>query len=174
MPNIIITILILIVQEGVTLNALFFEVHKSHTPVWFITVLFILTTILDISIGYFAALLIKKHWPHGKIVAKAHQLANKFHSSLGKHGKWVALFLLGNFSFPYINGFVAAWLGFSFLETLIVMLLGNMLWYVTCWLLVLGLVAAIPNAQYAFIGVIIVSFLLIFGIQKAISHFAKK
>ncbi len=160
MKNWLFIIFALVIQELVSLNAVLFEVHQQHFHVWLIHILFMVATVVDIIAGFFIGKYVQKKLTHGRIFTFAEKWSARFHSFAGKRGKWFALLLLGNFSFPYLNAFIAAWLDISFIESLIFLFIGNMLWYITLWLFMLGVVSVIPNASIA-LGVIIAVMILI-------------
>jgi hypothetical protein len=58
--------------------------------------------------------------------------------------------LLGNFSFPYINAFIAAWLDVPFWESFFWLFVGNMIWYGLMWLVVIGVSSVVHNIAIAF------------------------
>ena len=150
----------LVTQEVVSLNAMIFEVNRYHFHVWFIHVLFIIATLFDIVVGFLIGKYTRKKLVRGKVFAFAEKWSAKFHSYVGTRGRRFALLLIGNFSFPYINAFIAAWLDMPFVESLIFLFIGNMIWYGSLWLLVLGITSAIPNPWMA-LGVIVSVALLV-------------
>lgn len=158
----------LITQEVISLNAVIFAAHAHRLPVVLIHVLFVLATIIDIVIGYAIGAYARKKLTRGKITSFAEKWSARFASYAGKKGRWVALLILGNFSFPYINAFLAGWLEMPFIESFIFLFLGNIVWYGFLWLIVLGVVSAVPNAWIAFpiIAAIAIGILLVIRKQK--------
>ncbi len=152
-------------QEVISLNAMVFGVYHLHFHVGLINILFMLATILDIFVGFFLGKYIHRKIKHGKIIAFVEKWSTRFHKHAGKSGRKVAFILLGSFGFPYVNGFLASWVCMPFLEALIFIFIGNMLWYGTIWLITLGTVSTVPNPWIA-ICIIIGVTLLIHTIVK--------
>jgi membrane protein YqaA with SNARE-associated domain len=140
---------ILFIQEIVSLNATLLYAHKHHIGL-LIFILFILTTVIDLVIGYYLGKWVKGRFTKGKIVVWIQKRVGQFHSYVGKKGRWVALLLLGNFSFPYINAFIAAWLDMPFWESFFWLFVGNMTWYGFMWLIVIGVSSIVHNIAIAF------------------------
>jgi membrane protein YqaA with SNARE-associated domain len=157
---------ILISQEVVLFNGLLLKTHQGAYSLSLIFILFIIATTLDIVVGYCLAIWAKKKWRKGKVVAFANKWTDRFHAFVGKRGKWLALLLLGNFSFPYLNAFIAGWLGIAFGEMFIFLFIGNMINFATSLLLVLGVASFIPNPSFAFLGIIAVSILIVIVTKK--------
>ena len=166
----IVAFMILLVQEMVLFNGLLFATHHGDYNIWIIHLFFILATILDIWIGYRAGLFAKKRVTKGRFVNMAERGSKKFHDYTGKHGRKAALFILGHFSFPYLNAFVSAWLDITLNEAMIFIFLGNLSYYIFTWLLVLGFAKIMPNPIVAFAGMVAVSVLVVF----LAGHFEKQ
>ncbi|MDB5188911.1 MAG: hypothetical protein JWM92_509 [Candidatus Nomurabacteria bacterium] len=153
-------ILILFVQETVTLNGLLVKTHQWDYSIWIITLLFIIATTVDIIIGYAIGRYAKKRFNNGKVKAFAVKWSLRLTAYMGKHQRKIYLVLLGYFSFPYLNAFITAWLDISFAESFFYLFVGNMIFYITSWLLVLGITSIVPNPFIAFIAVILVTILV--------------
>ena len=152
---------ILLVQETVLQNGLLVEVHKGLFSPWIIHILFIGITCFDIWIGYTAGLWIKKKWPESKFVHWGKKLSKRFHH-IGKIGQWTTIALAGYFNFPYINGFAAAWIDEPFWKVLPLILIGDILEYITLWLIVLGVSTFSVNPYIEIPVVAGVWFLIVF------------
>lgn len=150
----------LITQEIVSLNAVIYEVHRHHFHVWLFHILFALATIVDMLIGYAVGRYSRKKVTRGRVAAFADKWSARFHSYVGVRGRKVALFLLGGFSFPYVNAFIAAWLGMPFAESMLFLFIGGMTWYIATWLFVIGVATAIPNPWVALGAIVAVTVLL--------------
>lgn len=156
----------LITQEIVSLNAVIFAAYHYHFHVVLIHILFLIATAIDIIIGFIIGKYVRRKMTHGKIVAFAEKWSARFHSYVGRRGRWVALLAIGNFSFPYINAFLAAWLDMPFIESFIFIFIGNIIWYISLWLLVLGIASTIPNPWIAFTVVVSVALIGIYIVKK--------
>jgi membrane protein YqaA with SNARE-associated domain len=154
--------LILIVQELVLFNGLILETYRGVYSALIITTLFFIFTALDIFIGYFLGKYVKEHWKHGKIIQLAKKWSENFHANVGRKGRKFSLFLFGNFTFPYLAAFIAAWLEMPLDDTFIYVLLGDFLSYITGWIIAAGLTSIIPNPLYSLIGIVIISLIIIF------------
>lgn len=155
MRRFLFALLIVFIQETVTLNGLLVEVRQGFSSIWIITALFTVATVIDIFVGYWLGRAMKRRFKRGPIRVFARKWIKRLQEYIGRHGRKVYMLLLAYFSFPYINAFIAAWLDIPFGESLLYLFLGNMLFYVTSWLLVLGVMSIIPNPFIAF-GLVII------------------
>lgn len=156
----------LVTQEVISLNTVILEVHRYNFHVGLIHILFMAATALDIIVGFTFGTYAKKHLTNKKLVAFAEKWSARFYTLVGKKGKWVALIILGNFSFPYINAFIAPWLNLSFIESFIFIFIGNMIWYATVWLFVLGVVSVVPNPLTGLFVIIAIVILVMLFAKK--------
>jgi membrane protein YqaA with SNARE-associated domain len=156
----------LITQEIVSLNTVLFWVYHYHFHVVLIHILFIVATIIDIVVGFIAGKFVRRKMTHGKIVRFAEKWSARFNSYVGKRGRWVALLIIGNFSFPYINAFLAAWLDMPFVESFIFIFIGNMIWYVSLWLLVLGVASVVPNSWTALAVIVGITLIALYFMKR--------
>ncbi len=141
----ILAFLILLVQETVTFTSLIFATHRGVYPVFLINILFLVATTVDIFVGYFIGVFFKKKFLNSKIAKWVDTTAKSFSLHENKYKRWVVLFLLGNFSFPWINAIIAGYLEFPFWESALFNFLGDMVWYVSIWLIVIGVGAIFKN-----------------------------
>ena len=119
MKHCLIAILVLVLQEVVTLNTVIFETHRGiHNP-WAIHLIFLVVTALDIWIGYAAGKWVRRTYNEGRAVRFIQKWVDRFEGYAGKRGKRAALFALGFVNPPYINSFIASWLDVSFWEMFI-------------------------------------------------------
>lgn len=169
MTRYILATLILILQEVILLNTLIFETRQGHYIAWVIHIMFMVATIFDIWVGYRIGKWAKQRYTTGKIVEFANKWTERFHSYVGRRGRLLALFLLGNFSFPYVNSFIAAWLAIPFWEMLIVFFIGNVTFYFLGWFVIGGISTLIPNPAIALpviVGLTIITILLFKRFRK--------
>ena len=153
-------LLILFIQETVTLNGLLVETHLGQYSIWLITLFFIIFTIAGIVIGHFIGKYVKQKWNKGHVRTFAKKWTSRLHSYIGKHASKIYLLLLGYFSFPYLNSFITSWLDIPFWESFWYLFFGNMLFYITSWLLVLGITSIVPDPVTAFIIVILATIIV--------------
>ena len=159
----------LVLQEMFTLNALVFATHHGLYPAILIHVLFVVGTIIDIVAGFYVGKFLNKKSSNSKVSMYIQKAASKFEIHTNKYKRWFALFLLGNFSFPYVNSCIAGYLGMSFWESSIFIFLGNILYYTSIWMLVLGIGVFVQKAQYSLLigfGIILVVFLILRKIKN--------
>lgn len=161
----LVILLILFVQETVTLNGLLAKVFQGEYSIFIITVLFVFATVVDIFIGYGIERYVKKRWNKGKVKAFAKSWSARLFSYVGKRGVRFYLLLLGYFSFPYLNAFITAWLDIPFWDSFWYLFAGNIIFYISVSLLVLGITSVIPNPFYALLAVIAVTVVFIIGIR---------
>ena len=147
--------LILLVQETATFTSLLFATHRGAYPSILIHILFLIATWVDIFIGYFVGGFFKKKFLNSKIAKWVDTMAKSFSLHENKYKRWVALFLLGNFSFPWINATIAGYLQFPFWESALFNFLGDVVWYVTIWLIVIGVGAIFKNIYFGLIVAIL-------------------
>jgi len=154
-------VLIVLIQETVTLNGLLVKARQTG---WYsivlITLLFIVLTVIDIIIGHVVGTYVKKTFNKGGVKTFASKWSRLFKAYIGKHGKKIYLLLLGYFSFPYLNSFITSWLNIPFWDSFWYLFFGNMLFYLTSLLLVLGITSIVPNPIVAFTMVIILTILI--------------
>ncbi len=155
--------LILFVQETVTINGLLVKAHQGQYSLWWITLIFVIASVIDIVIGYAIGHHAKKHLHKRGMKDFAAKWSHRFRVYIGKHGRKVYLLLLGYFSFPYLNAFITAWLNIPFWESFWYVLIGNILFYITSLLLVLGVSFLVPNPYLAFVAVILVTVVITVG-----------
>ena len=156
----------LVVQEIISFNALIFATHHGlYNPI-LVHILFLVATIFDIGIGYWIGLILRKKTHTNKVTISIQKISDRFSLSTKKYRRWTMLFLLGNFSFPYINSCIAGYLGMPFWESSFFIFLGDLVWYVSIWLVVLGVSSVIKNLPLAFLGVIIISVIIMVIIRK--------
>lgn len=153
----LLAVIVLTLQEVVTLNALLFAAKQGHYTIWVIHLIFAVATAFDIWIGYKIGKWTKNRYTTGRIVRFANKVSERFHAFMGKRGRKIAVFLLGNFSFPYVNAFLAAWLDIPFWEAFILLYIGNIVFYVVGWLFILGISIALPNPVWGMAAVVIAS-----------------
>jgi hypothetical protein len=127
-------------QELFSSSALLTPLYTRHYSVILIHATFFIATVLDISIGYYVGSYIRKHAPSNRFVTFIEKKALRYKFlSKGTTRKRMALFIFGPPLFP-VTAFFAPLLGFSFYESLSLLLLGEItFWYAPEWVLILGM-----------------------------------
>lgn len=161
MKSWLIAISILIIQEVVLFNGLLLKTYQGAFPIIIITIIFLLATVFDIAIGFYFGKYLKNHWRNKKLIEKVKNWSENFQNLVGTKGRRVALFLLGYFSFPYLNGLIASWLNFPVKESFLYIFLGNVFSYIVSLAIIGGLGAIIGNTTYLYIGVLAFSAIFI-------------
>ncbi len=156
----------LFVQQSAMLNGVLLHFYNAHHLIWLIHILFIVATCIDIAVGYFIGIHTRKLMITNRIVKFIHRMVDHLHNYVAKREQHVALFLLGIFSFPHINGFVAAWARIPLKRAFLMLFLGNMAGYVVYWLLIIGVMTFIPNPWIAFGVVIALVYIIVFILEK--------
>jgi membrane protein YqaA with SNARE-associated domain len=165
--NIIFLFVGLFVQEVVTLNALIFATHEGWYSPLLIHTLFVATTIIDIIIGFLIGKYLKKKTFNAKITTSIQKMSACFLKTTNQYQRWFGLFLLGNLSFPYVNSCIAGYLDLPFWESSLFIFLGDIVYYICLWLLILGITSIIKNLYLAF-GIVAVLMFIVIVISKKV------
>lgn len=162
------------VQEPISTAAVLLQAYQLHYNTWIIHLIFALATIIDIAVGYYLGLLIKKKFGDRKLVKSLDEKLEKFSAFIGKNGKIFALVVYSPIIFP-ISGFFIPWLDISFGEALVFTFIGEIIfWYLPEWLIVLGIKIFVGNPFTALYSIIIVSTLLSLGVKYLFDRKQKK
>ena len=160
---------ILVIQELASANAILLFAYQQHHNLWLVHGIFLAATTVDIYIGYYFGKWIQKKRPAGKLVVLAKKWAVKIESVMGMTGQKLWLLLLGALNFPHVDAFLASWLNLSFPEIFLFLFLGDLLWYVSEWLIILGVHSFVVNPATAIYVTIGISIIL-----SVIARFASK
>ena len=156
-------------QEPVTSNALLLKVYQLHYNMWFVHLLFVVATILDILVGYCLGVYFYRHFEKSKVAIYAKEKAEQFKTFAGNQSLNIAFLIYGPIIFP-LSAFIAPWLGVSFWSTFIYLFIGDLIiWYGGEWLLVLG-INFIPDPELALFGILFLSVLIAGGIRYYRNH----
>ena len=136
---------ILLVQETITFTSVIFSTHRGLYPVIVIHLLFLLATLIDIGVGYFVGSFFKKKFPKSRFARFMDKAADKLSLRKEKYRRWLALLILGNFSFPWINACIAGYLELPFWESAFFNFLGDIFWYASIWMIAIGASALFKN-----------------------------
>ncbi len=136
---------VLIVQEFATSAYVFIIALQQNYPMWGIHLIWIATTLFDTYAGYVIGKFTRARLRGSKLERWIEKGAAKMRAALGAHGEKFSLALLGVIDFPYVNGFLGAWIGLPPRTTVLLTLAGNFVWYLVLWGTVLGLTAFVSN-----------------------------
>ena len=136
---------VLIVQEFATSAYVFIIALQQNYPMWGIHLIWLGTTILDTYVGYVIGRFTRDRLRGTKLERWIENGAAKMRATLGAHGEKFSLALLGVIDFPYVNGFLGAWIGLPLRTTALLTLAGNFVWYLVLWGTVLGLSAFVSD-----------------------------
>ncbi|MDB4984482.1 MAG: hypothetical protein JWM20_661 [Patescibacteria group bacterium] len=156
---------VLLLQETATLTSLIFATHKGVYPASVIHILFLIATLIDIVAGYFLGRFLKRKFPRSKVGAFVDRLAKLFSFRESRYKRWLALFLLGNFSFPWLNSCIAGYMELPFWESAFFNLLGDILYYASLWLIAIGAASLFKNFYYGLIAAIVFGMAVILVIR---------
>jgi membrane protein YqaA with SNARE-associated domain len=155
----------LFVQELITFNALILATHQGYFPIILIHALFIIATIIDIIVGFYLGRYLHNKSSQTKIATYIQKISDRF-STTKKYHRWLALLILGNVSFPYVNSCIAGYLGMPFWESSFFIFLGDVIWYISLWGIVLGISSITKNIYFVIGGVVLVSLVIHFIVRR--------
>jgi hypothetical protein len=128
----------LVLQETATTTAAFTLAVQGHLSLWVIHVLWAGITMGDMYLGFTLGNRVRTRYRTSRIVRWGNRLAFKLRRPLGRYGIGFVLAALAIINFPYVNTFIAPWLGARLKTSLFFTLIGNGIWYAVVWLAVLG------------------------------------
>ena len=152
---------VFILQETVSTNAVLYTAYIAGYSLVLIHALFISMTIVDTAMGYVIGLLVQRRLAHMKAVVRVREMAAHVEHVAGKNGQRLALVLLGVVAFPHFNGLVASLLPIAPAESITLVCIGDILWYASQWLLVLGIHLLLPDPILTLVGILCVSVILV-------------
>jgi hypothetical protein len=163
--------LTLMLQEPITSGGVIFHMYEGEMNVYLIHATFLLATVIDILIGYGVGWLIREKTFANGFVTYVHKKASHYKMlSRGTFSKRMALFIFGPIIFP-ITAFFTPLIGFSFYESLIILLLGEIVfWYGPEWLLVFSLDTYLGSHLWIISVSLLTLFALISFIKNRVSQ----
>lgn len=167
MESIVFLFLILMVQEPVSSAATIFSLYSQGLRIEIIHITFVLATITDICLGYYIGSKLMKITEQTAIVSFLRKRADSFAdmSHVRKYPR-LMLFLCGPLTFP-VTAFITPFLKFSFIESLVILFLGELLiWYSGVWLLVFGLDTFAGQHIHAILFGVVITLLLLLKIKS--------
>jgi hypothetical protein len=161
MKLVVLLVLVLTIQETISVNAVLLKAHQSHFSIWVVHLIFLIGTSLDIVIGYVAGSLLRRllkraEWGN-RLTQWCDQLARGKSVDLAKRP---GLLILGFLGQPYLDSFIGSWLVAPFSDVFVMVMIGNSFWYASCWLIVLGVDMVVPG-RFALVAVVFVSALVL-------------
>ena len=152
-------VITLLFQELVSTNAILLEAFQKHYTIWIIHIVFLLGTGIGITVGYWLGQWVQKTF-HNKLVVYIQKKAKRIEGFMGKNGTRLSLVFLSIIDFNFMDSFLSAWLDVSFWEIFIFLFIGNLLWYISQWVIVLGINTYVHNVYQAFSILIGISIIL--------------
>jgi len=152
-------IITLIFQELATTAAVFAVAATAHLSLLPIHIIYIAATVLDMYIGYELGLMAKARFQGTKFVRFADRISERVRKMLGKYGDKASITVLAIFDYPYLNTFIASWLGLSRKLAFTLTFVGNFVWYIGLWAAILGLKSIETNTTIIFLIIAVVGVL---------------
>lgn len=154
------------VQELVTTNAVMMGAYGSGLNLVLMTGLFASETVAIIALGYGVGRYVRRSYAHTRLARRASARVQGLERAIGVRGTRLALVSLGFVSFNHLNAFIAAQLDMPFREVCMYLLIGDMLWYASALIIIVG-VGAITGAAYAYLITVACSILMAVGFGLA-------
>ena len=135
----LIAILALIIQESISTSSVMVAAYKGNHNLILFSLIFFVATISEIIIFYNVGKYLQAKKKSTKVVSWVNKYLSKANNFIGKKGKKYFLFLLSSSLFPpSATALIAAWLDISFTQIFLFIFLGNIVWYLASWMVVLG------------------------------------
>ncbi len=167
-------ILLLIVQESFLTNLLIKETYQDHYNVYIFTGIFLLASIIDTLIGYSLGKYVQRRGLEHKIISWTNNYISKFDDYIGKFGEKIFILFLALTFPPYFPAFLSSWLKISLKEIFIIILIGDIIWYITSWGLVIGITHWVKDSQKALYLILFITFIIIILKNIASRKFYRK
>lgn len=148
-------VLVSLVQELASSNAVFFEAYRAGYPLWIIHIIYAAATLFDIIFFYLLGSWMRNTYPEHRIIRFVRGFGERIEERAGKMGVRAAIFTAGVLNFTQIDAFALSWLSYSFSEVMVLLFVSNAVAYAIQWFFILGVQVLIPG-QEVVIGVIIV------------------
>jgi len=162
-----------LLQEPISSGGVLLDALNQHVSVWIIHLFFIVTTSIDVIVGYYAGRYIERRFENSKFVKFCKRKAEELNLYAGRYGQKVMIVVFGQILFP-ISAIMMPWLEVSLLDSLIYLFLGELIfWYALLWLVVLGVGRGVTSGANALYLVLLVSAVVSVGVGY-LRHRAKK
>lgn len=166
----IIAVIVLIGQETISTSALFVVAYTQNYNVVILTSIFVLVTIIQILIFHSLGLILQTRRQRNLITDMPRIYILKSDQFINRWGIKVFLAFLASSVFPpCLTSLLSSWFILPFRIKFISILLGDCIWYITTWIVVIGTSLLTENHGRLLIRTIVFS--LIFVIfQRRISN----
>ncbi|MEI6352773.1 MAG: hypothetical protein WCO35_02450 [Candidatus Nomurabacteria bacterium] len=151
---------ILIIQEPVSTDTGIFFIRENHLNLFLINILFVLLSVLDITVAYFLGKYLQKRFSHKKIIIKSKTIASKLENFIGKKGEFFSLILIGIINTPYLDSFLASWLNIKFKKVLTLVLIGDVIWWCISWYINIKVRQNVSNPYAALYVVVFIALII--------------
>ncbi len=128
----------LFVQEGLSVIVVLAEAYKMGYSLLAIHAIWLADTLVQIYLGYIFGKWIQKRFANSKFEVRLKKYAESLDTSIGKRGEAVALLLMSGVISPGITALLGSWLNVSFRNIMIFAVLGDLIWYVSEWVTIIG------------------------------------
>ena len=171
----ILAVLTLIAQETISTSALFAVAYTQNFNPLILTIIFIISTVIQIFVFHYLGLKLQLKGGRNLFtrLSRIYILrANKF---IGRWGKELFLVFLASSLFPPIlTSIIASSINLPFRTKLYYILLGDCIWYIITWSIVLGASFVNENPTNLLIRVIIVSLIFVIFQRRIANRFLSK
>ena len=152
--------LVLTFQQGLTVIAVLVRAQQLHYSFWLISLVWLVVTSLQITIGYYLGKWVKVRFAGSKFENWLQKYVRKLEALIDQRGEKVALIFMAYLVLPFVPAFVAPWLGISFMSAFFFTLLGDLLWYAATWGYTLGAFQIISRVKEGLLIVIVLAFVI--------------
>lgn len=128
----------LFAQEGLLTLAVLLKAEQLHYSLLAIHAIWLIVTLFQIWLGYVIGKWIQKKFANSKFEIRLKKYAESLDHSIGKRGEAVALILMSGIVSPGLTALLGSWLNISFRNIVIFALIGDLIWYVSEWVTVIG------------------------------------
>ncbi|HYV94609.1 MAG TPA: hypothetical protein VE978_22740 [Chitinophagales bacterium] len=166
----LLAIAFLSLQESVTTAGIMQAAYREGHNIILFTLIFLMTTLSEILIFYRIGKYLQLKGRDSKAILWAKNYIAKADNFIGTRGEELFLVFLSASVFPpSITSFIASWLKLSFQQSFICILIGNILWYVLSWMIVISVGYFVGDAGNALLAVLGIAFIIVL-IQKFLSR----
>lgn len=137
----------LFIQEPASTDATIFLVRENHINLVLVHTIWLFATLLDISIGYALGKWIQKKSQNTKMGIWAKKWSERIEYVIGKKGEYFAIILVSIINFPYLNAFILSWLNIKFRKLLILIFIGDSIYWIIEWIINISVRNNIQNSH---------------------------
>jgi uncharacterized membrane protein YdjX (TVP38/TMEM64 family) len=125
-------------QEGISTTVVLLEAYQRGYSLPIIHLVWFVGTIIQIYLAYIFGKWIQKRFPESKFEHRMKHYSVSLDESIGKRGLALALILMSSIVSPAFTSFIGSWLNISFRDILIYAFIGDLIWYTSEWITVIG------------------------------------